>query len=188
VKKILIVALLGGCGRKDESAPPATARAVRRELTATVRATGAVKPQVGAEVRVGSRISGRVTRLHANIRDEVRKDQVLAELEKEELEAAVAQRRAEVLLAEARLSSLEKVLPREIERAEADVARWQATETLARKELERQDDLLRQEFTTLQAREQAQEKLLVAQAQLDDLVLVTDDDGILAYDVKVLEP
>ena len=32
------------------------------------------------------------------------------------------------------------------------------------------------------------DRLLVAQAQLDDLVLVTDDDGILAYDVKVLEP
>jgi multidrug efflux pump subunit AcrA (membrane-fusion protein) len=166
MKRVLALVLLGGCGGPEGAAPAATARVARRELTATVRATGAVKPQVGAEVRVGSRISGRVTRLHANIKDEVRKDQVLAELEKEELEAAVAQRKAEVLVAEARLSTLEKVLPREVERAEAEVVRWQATETLSRKELERQDDLLRQEFTTPQARDQAQERLLVAQAQL----------------------
>src|SRR3972149_6826733 len=57
-----------------------------RAFTSSVSALGAVKPQIGAEVRVGSRISGRVTRLRANIGDRVSKDQVLAELETAELD------------------------------------------------------------------------------------------------------
>jgi len=38
-----------------------TAKVVRRNLSSTVLATGAIKPQIGAEVKVGARISGRVT-------------------------------------------------------------------------------------------------------------------------------
>ena len=166
-KMILALCLAAGCSPAPEAAPPIPrAKAVRRTFASTVLAIGAVRPQVGAEVRVGSRISGRVERLHANLRDSVKKGQVIAELEKAELEAVAAERRAEVLRAEARLSSVEKVYPRELEKAEAEVAQRTATEVLARKDLERQDDLLKQEFTTNQARDQAQERLLVAQAQL----------------------
>ena len=39
----------------------------RRDLVSTVAATGKVNAMVGAEVRVGSRVSGRVQRLYANI-------------------------------------------------------------------------------------------------------------------------
>jgi multidrug efflux pump subunit AcrA (membrane-fusion protein) len=70
---------------------PATAQVVRRDLTSTVLATGAVKPQVGAEVRVGARISGKVEHLYANIGDAVKKGQVIAEIEKADLEAKVGQ-------------------------------------------------------------------------------------------------
>jgi macrolide-specific efflux system membrane fusion protein len=170
-RAILLAALaVAGCGSKEEAAAAPRAKAVRRELTSTVRATGAVRPQVGAEVRVGSRISGRVVRLHANLKDSVRKGQVLAELEREELDAAAAQRRAEAALAEARLSSLERLFPRELEKAEAEVARWRASEALAKKELGRQDDLLRQEFVSQQSRDQAEERLLAGRAQLDAAV------------------
>ena len=148
--------------------PPATwAKAERRTFSSTVRATGAVKPQVGAEVRVGSRIPGRVVRLHANIKDVVRKGQTIAELEKGDLEAVVSQREAETRAAEARLKAVETLLPREIERARSDVARWEATVELSRKELERQRVLLQQEFTALQTHDQAEERLRVAEAQLE---------------------
>ena len=53
----------------------------RRDLVATVAATGKVNAMVGAEVRVGSRVSGRVQRLHANIGDVVQAGQVIAVLE-----------------------------------------------------------------------------------------------------------
>lgn len=145
---------------------PETVRVARRDFSSTVLATGAVKAQVGAEVRVGARISGKVVRLLANIGDVVKKGQVIAELEKADLEATVAQREAELRLAEAKLSAVRALRPREVEKAEADVRQWQATLDLARKDLARQDNLLKRDFTSQQARDRAQEKMSVSEAQL----------------------
>ncbi len=89
--------------QRKPSAQPATATVERRDFSATVLATGAVKPQVGAEVKVGARLSGKLQRLHANIGDRVEQGQLLAELEKDDLEAAVVQRQAEVAVADAQV-------------------------------------------------------------------------------------
>lgn len=64
-----------------------TAEVVRRDIGSTVLATGIIKPQVGAEVKVGSRISGVVKKLRANIGDYVKTGQVIAELDNAELQA-----------------------------------------------------------------------------------------------------
>ena len=64
-----------------------TAVVTRRDIGASVRATGIIKPKVGAEVRVGSRVSGIVKRLFVRIGDSVRKGDPLAELDATEWEA-----------------------------------------------------------------------------------------------------
>jgi len=106
---ILIGAAVAGvmwwkAGQRQPATGPATATAVRRDFASAVQATGAVKPQVGAEVRVGARISGKLQRLHANIGDTVKQEQILAELDKVDLEAVVAQRQADVAVTEARVT------------------------------------------------------------------------------------
>jgi multidrug efflux pump subunit AcrA (membrane-fusion protein) len=165
------VVVLGGtgCGQRHQATAgdntAETVKVSRRQFGSTVSAVGAVKPQVGAEVKVGSRISGRVMRLHANLKDQVRKGQVIAELEKADLEATVAQHRAEAMLAEAKLSAFDELFPKEMAKAETDVARWEASVTLARKDLARQRDMLKDNVTSPKAEEQAQERLAVAQAQ-----------------------
>jgi multidrug efflux pump subunit AcrA (membrane-fusion protein) len=83
-----------------------TAIVARRDFSSSVLATGAVQAQVGAEVRVGARLSGKVERLYANIGDNVRKGQTVAELEKADLEAVVGQRQAELDLAQAKLAAV----------------------------------------------------------------------------------
>ncbi len=135
--------------RRSGSAKPITETATveRRDFSSSVLATGAVQPQVGAEVRVGARISGRVASLKANIGDRVVRGQVIAELEKEDLEAIVAQREAELLFAEAKLSAAERLLPKEISRAELDLTRWQATETLFDQLIRRENNLLKTNAT-----------------------------------------
>jgi multidrug efflux pump subunit AcrA (membrane-fusion protein) len=145
---------------------PATARVIRRDFSSTVLATGAVKPQIGAEVKVGARISGKVARLFANIGDRVRQGQVIAELEKADLEAVVRHREAEVNLAKAKLSAIENLGPREIQKAEAGVTQWEATLALDKKELARQEELVESEVASLQARDLAKEKFSVSEAQL----------------------
>jgi multidrug efflux pump subunit AcrA (membrane-fusion protein) len=138
----------------------------RHNLSSFVLATGAIKPQVGAEVRVGARISGKVERLYTNIGDMVKKGQVIAELEKADLQARVNQQAAGLRIAEAKLSAIKSLRPREIQRAEAEVSQWQATVELNHKELARQEELLKQDFTSQQARDRAKEQLSVSEARL----------------------
>jgi macrolide-specific efflux system membrane fusion protein len=64
-----------------------TAAVGRMEIGSTVLATGVIRPQVGAEVAVGSRVSGVLQRLHVTVGDRVRQGQMLAELDPTEFEA-----------------------------------------------------------------------------------------------------
>ena len=81
-----------------------TARVTRRDIASVVKATGVVKPMVGAEVRVGSSVSGVVSRLFVRIGDRVEKGQLLAELDARELVARRDAAEAAVRLASANLS------------------------------------------------------------------------------------
>jgi len=155
-----------GTGRGPDDPDQSSARVIRRDFSSSVLATGAVKPQVGAEVRVGARISGKVERLHANIGDRVEKGQVIAELEKADLTAAVDQRLAELAVARARFSAIGALRPREIRKAEADVAQCKATVILTEKELARQEGLLKEDVTTEKDRDRALERMSVAKARL----------------------
>ena len=143
-----------------------TTEVVRRDFSSSVLATGAVQPQVGAEVRVGARISGKVERLVANIGDAVTKGQVVAELEKADLESVVAQRRAELDLAEAKLTAVEALLPKEIEKAEVELSQWQATLDLAKNELAREGNLRERNASSDDEWDRANERFLVAEARL----------------------
>ena len=177
-RRILFIILLLACATgasvwwyasnsKDNGpAAPATARVVRKDFSSTVLATGAVKSKVGSEVKVGARVSGKVLRLYANIGDAVKKGQVIAELEKEDLEAKVNQRTAELEMAEAKLAAIKSLRPREIEKAETDVNQWQATVDLNRMDFARQDELLKQDLTSPQAYDQAKEQLAVSETRL----------------------
>jgi len=161
----VVLLTLRATGRDDAAAAGAVVTVEQRAFRATVAAIGAVKPQIGAEVRVGSRISGRVRRLRANIGDRVQRGQVIAELETEELDALIAQRDAELALATAQLGALEALAPAEAAQAEAELARFTATAQLAAAEWDRQQSLLRQGMTTQAQADEARERNLVAQSQ-----------------------
>ncbi|MCX5642453.1 MAG: efflux RND transporter periplasmic adaptor subunit [Candidatus Omnitrophica bacterium] len=138
----------------------------KRDLSSVVLATGVVKPQIGAEVRVGARISGKVDRLYANIGDVVKKGQVIAELEKADLEARVQQGAAGLRLAEAKLSALKSLRPVQIKQAEAGVSQWQATVDLNRKDVERAKELFGKNFISRQDLDQAEAQIAVSESQL----------------------
>lgn len=167
VTAVSCLVLLTGCDRKSDSGQEdRTATVTRRDFSSTVLATGVVRPQLGAEVRVGARISGRVERLHANIGDFVEQGRPIAELEKAELEAGMAQRDAELKITEAKLAGETELGPARIEEVQANVARCEATVTLARKEFSREEALLRREITSRDSHDRATERLSVAEAQL----------------------
>ncbi len=152
--------------RPPGEGPITTATVQPRDFSSTVLATGAVRPQVGAEVRVGARISGRVANLRANIGDRVEQGQVIAELEQEDLETLVAQREAELEMAQAKLGAAENLWPKEIDQAQLDRDRWQASLDYAEQEFSREQTLQTSHASSQQAYEQAQERLAIARAQM----------------------
>ena len=69
---------------------------LRREIRQTVLATGTVTLEVGAEIKIGSRISGQIEELFVKIGDFVKAGKVIAVIEHNNLLARVAQRTAEL--------------------------------------------------------------------------------------------
>jgi len=113
----------------------------RRDISATVMAMGVVRPMVGAEVKVGSRVSGVVTRLRANIGDHVRAGEVIAEIDDAEFRARLAQ-------------------------TEASLARARAEAELARLNLDRLSTMAEREFVSRQQVDSAESALAVSQAHV----------------------
>jgi RND family efflux transporter MFP subunit len=99
-------------GRVDQQQIRQTSRVDFSKLTETVVSTGVIRPMVGAEVNVGSRISGTVVNLPVEVGDKVEPGQLLAELDTTALEAAADQVRANVALARPRVALAESVLKR----------------------------------------------------------------------------
>jgi HlyD family secretion protein len=108
---------------------PATALVTRRDLAATVTATGTIRAVVGAEVKVGSRIPGRVQMLAVQVGDRVTAGQVIARLEQDDLRAAVDRATADVAAAEAKAAQVRADL--QVMRASADLTIAQASSRLS---------------------------------------------------------
>ena len=159
ISLLLIVLLLAAAGavwwkfvsgnKEAKPAAPATAKVTRRDFSSSVLATGAVKSRVGSEVKVGARVSGKVVRLYANIGDSVKKGQVIAELEKEDLTAKVERNQADLAVAEARIADVEARLK------------------LAEIQYRRQEKLIVDDFTSQDAVDSAAKELAVNRAGLD---------------------
>lgn len=136
----LIRSLVSKSSAEQSSAQ--TVPVVRRDIGSSVLATGIIKPMVGAEVKVGSRVSGVVKRLRAQIGDLVEAGQVIAELDDAEFKAKLDQNIAA------------------LERAKADLE-------YAGINLERQRSLLKKNFTSRQQVDLAENAYKTAQAQVE---------------------
>ncbi len=142
VGAISIMSVVAMRGNDQSSAAPGTVKVIRRDIGSAVLASGIIKPMVGAEVKVGSRISGVVKRLRANIGDYVRADQIIAELDDSELRARLSQNIAAV------------------EKARADAE-------FAQRQFEREYALLKKGLISDQQLDQSETALKVARALVE---------------------
>jgi len=83
---------------------PLTVRVARETLDREISATGVIRPMVGAEIEVGSRISGIVRSILVEVGDSVNSGDLLALIDPVEFQAQMAQARADQALAEAQLA------------------------------------------------------------------------------------
>lgn len=84
---LVLVSGLVSCANDTSEQGYETAIVKERSLSSAVTATGVIKPKVGAEVRVGSRVSGVVKQLNVHVGDAVKKRDLLARLDDVELKA-----------------------------------------------------------------------------------------------------
>jgi len=158
---VLLVRVLA---KRSSNDPPGAdvIRVVRRDVGPVVKATGVIKPMVGAEVRVGSSASGVVTHLYVRVGDSVTKGAVLADVDSRELDARREAAEAAVRLAKANLDY-----------GQADFGRKNGLFTagvIARSEL----DLAQQAYAV------AEQQFKQAQANLADAVTQLDYTKIIA--------
>ncbi|MCP5051111.1 MAG: efflux RND transporter periplasmic adaptor subunit [bacterium] len=168
----LIAVLATGVFDENETATSNGLRTVpvtRRDISSTVIATGIIKPGVGAEVRVGSRISGVVKRLYTNIGDKVKKGRLLAELDPTENNARFNQASAALELAQANLDYASLDLKRQQQLLKKQFVSQDRVDTA-----ERSFDVARSQF------KQAKANMDYAKIQLDYTKIFAPITGVVA--------
>jgi RND family efflux transporter MFP subunit len=138
-------------------------------LSETITATGVIRPVTGAEVNVGSRISGTVVSLPVEVGDRVAVGQLLAELDRTALQAEADEARADVDLSNPRVELAKSILARR--------------EKLATKGLASDEDLeiARRDLAVARAELQANRaRLRSAEIELDYTRITAPIDGVVA--------
>ncbi len=90
----------------------ATAKVERGSVRRVLEATGIIKAQVGASVKIGARATGAISRVYVRVGDPVKRGQVVAEIDARELNAQREEAAARLKLAEAKAAYAAKTLPR----------------------------------------------------------------------------
>ena len=116
----VILVVLIGCGfgiaaalRPNHQIDPSKLAAIERgDLARSVVATGKIEPS--AKVEVKSKASGIVEKIFADYGDHVKHGKVLVELDKEQLQARVAEARANLQAAEAAVQSAQATFERNV--------------------------------------------------------------------------
>ncbi|WP_456419418.1 efflux RND transporter periplasmic adaptor subunit [Thermovibrio sp.] len=182
MKKLLaliltLIAVAGGLllfkGKKERIVPVKVVEVKRGEVKKVIDATGIVKPQVGAEIKVGARISGTVIKETVKVGDFVKKGQLIAVIDNREL--AESLKRAEANLEEIKRTYPKRIKEQElkVESAQADVkaarAKLKAEEenyALKKWQFERQAGLLKIGYTTEEKYRSAKRELKLAESSL----------------------
>ncbi len=155
VALVLIVVIASAALRPNHAIDPDKLAAVERgDIARSVVATGKVQPLT--EVEVKSKASGIVERLFVDAGDRVKSGQVLAELDKEQLQAAVGESRANLEAAEAAKQAAEASYQKNIVDAEGpDVP-------FLKSDMQRAQDSYKQGLIALNAMQDAQKNYQLA--------------------------
>lgn len=138
----------------------ATATIKRGQVRKQLDATGIVKAQVGAIVKIGAQATGRITSMRVKVGDSVKQGDLIAVIDDRELRATEQEALARLERARAEHSRVRTVYPLQITETEADLDAAHAESAYATDNLARQNRLF--------------EKKLIAQDTLDNARQIAD--------------
>ena len=159
--------------KKEKIVLVKTATVKRGKIKKVIDATGVIKPQVGAEIKVGARISGTVIKENVKVGDYVKKGDLIAIIDNREL-------REELKKAKAKLKEVKETYPKQIEAkklklqsalaelksAKAKLKAKEENYRLKKWELERQEELFKKGYTTEQKLKRAKFEFKQAESDL----------------------
>jgi len=158
-----------------------TARVERGPLTATVSATGTLNAVV--TVQVGSQVSGQIKELFADFNSLVKRNQLVARIDPEKFQAAVAQARAQVDMAKANVLNQRAL----VEKTRADLANSHAALLAARAQTAKAQVAVVDSRRTLQRNQDLRRRGFIAQADEDTAQAAYDSAVAQAESAKAQE-
>jgi RND family efflux transporter MFP subunit len=139
-----------------------TGRVEKGDIRGVLVETGIIKSQVGAVVKIGARATGRLDKMLVKVGDRVKAGQFIAQIDDRETLKAIDQHKAALRVAQNTLSQIQLTYPQKIREAEANLS-------YARIAYERQQELIKKEYTTRDSLDKAQNQFLAADAVLKRL-------------------
>jgi HlyD family secretion protein len=158
-----------------------TAKLERGPLTATVSATGTLNAVV--TVQVGSQVSGQIKELFADFNSQVKRNQLVARIDPEKFQAAVAQAKAQVDMAKASVLNQRAL----VEKTRADLANSQAALAVAKAQTAKAQVAVVDSRRTLARNHDLRVKGFIAQADEDTAQAAHDSAVAQAESSKAQE-
>ncbi|MBF0319754.1 MAG: efflux RND transporter periplasmic adaptor subunit [Nitrospirae bacterium] len=123
-----------------------TAKASYSDLENIVVETGIIKPQVGAMIKIGARVTGEILQMLVRVGDPVRKNQLIAKIDDRDILNDIEQLRFALSKAQANLNKIQVTYPQKIKEAQQDLASRQAKLKITSLELQRKETLLQKGY------------------------------------------
>ncbi|MCI4625226.1 MAG: efflux RND transporter periplasmic adaptor subunit [Candidatus Magnetoovum sp. WYHC-5] len=125
-----------------------TASVKRADLNDVIVVTGIVKPRVGAQVKIGTRATGVIDKMYVQVGDNVKKGQLIAKIDRREIESQVEELEAALNKAKTALEKIRLTYPRKIGEAKNDLGSASEKQRFSQAEMKRYDALLKQGFVS----------------------------------------
>ena len=182
VLALLVVAAVAFVALRWHGAPVDTVPVATRALQQTVVVSGRVLAP--AKIDIGATITARVARVAVQEGDRVAAGQVLIELERTELAAALAQAEAGEAAARTRIVQWREV---GAPGAQQQLAQAEANLAIAQQDARRQEDLFRQGFIGAARLDEVKRTLAVAQAQATSARATAAANGAAGSERRLLD-
>lgn len=153
--------------KEKEPIPQKTAKVERGEVFLEVAATGAVKPQVGAQVKVGARISGRVENLLVKQGDFVKQGQLIAVIEHKDLKNQVERLEFDLKQALSQLEKIKATYPEKIKASKRVISALQAELEQLERDAKRLQNLFKEGLISKTELERIEKDKVVKENQIE---------------------
>lgn len=170
---IVVIAVAGTIGYKRKNTDKKEIQKLtldtvkKSDITSVVEQTGIIKPQVGAQVKVGTRATGTLMKLGFQVGDRVKKGQLIAIIDDRQIVADIENAKANLVYAEQNLKLIQDTYPLKIKEQEAINKSLKSQADYATANLKRQEELYKKGFATEDEIERARKEQDITKAQLE---------------------